>query len=246
MLLYLLLIAFQVWAVLDCLRHHPGSLWVLAVLLLGPFGALAYVFNEMLQGRRFGVPMPTVAAPRDANVGRLEAMIATNPAPALFVELADVHARLGNLPAAAEAYGCALQCDPTDLYARYHLGRALADQGRHAEAADHLRQVHAVDAKYDYGAAAEALADALLATGQEGAAFERYAELAGSSSRSRPKFQYAWLLDRQGRRTEAVDVMREIVSQADSIPDYLRAAELPWIKRAQQFLAQTEGAAAPG
>lgn len=236
MWVYLILIAFQVWAVIDCLRHRPGSLWILVVLLFGPIGALTYVISELLSGRRFGAPVEALPQPRDERIDELEALIQSNPAPALFVELADLHARRHDAAAAADAYGRALETDEGNLYARYHLGRALAERGRYAEAADQLARVHAADAKYDYGAAAEALADALLAAGHDDAAFERYAEIAGSSSRSRPKFQYAQLLDRRGRQAEAAEMMREIVDQEDAIPAYLRPAELPWIEKARLYL----------
>lgn len=236
-LIYGVLIAFQVWAIVDCLRLRSRSMWVLAVLLFGPFGALAYVVSELLRGRWLGdQPAAAPVVVRDPRIQEIEALLALNPAPALLVELGDLRARQGDDRAAAEAYGRSLENDPDSLYARYHLGRALMAQGRHVEAVREFEQVHAQDPKYDYGAAAEALADALLAAGRDGDALTRYAELAEASARARPKFQLGMLLDRAGRRAEALEVMRDIVGQEEAIPAYLRAVEMPWIERARRFL----------
>ena len=234
--IYIVLIAFQVWAIVDCLRLRSRSMWVLAVLLFGPFGALAYVASELFRGRWFGEPLATVPTVRDPRIQEIETLLASNPAPALFIELAELHARRGDHRAAADAYGRALKTDPDSLYARYHLGRALAAQGRHVEAVQEFEQVHAQDSRYDYGAAAEALADALLAAGRDAEALTRYADLAEVSARARPTFQMGMLLDRAGRRAEALEVMREIVDQEEAIPAYLRAREMPWVEQARHFL----------
>ena len=234
--IYGVLIALQIWAIVDCLRLRSRSMWVLAVLLFGPFGALAYVVSELLRGRWFGDRPAAAPVVRDPRIQEIEALLALNPAPALLVELGDLHARQGDDRAAAEAYGRSLETDPDSLYARYHLGRALMAQGRHVEAVREFEQVHAQDPKHDYGAAAEALADALLAAGRDGDALKRYAELAEASARARPKFQLGMLLDRAGRREEALGVMRDIVGQEEAIPAYLRAGEMPWVERARRFL----------
>ena len=92
----------------------------------------------------------------------------------------------------------------------------------------------------DYGMATEALADALLASGQDAAACDRYEELTRTSSRSRPKFQFATLLDKQGRRDEALQIMQEIVEQESSLPSYVLSSEQPWIEQAQQYLKTQE------
>lgn len=249
MFFYALLIAFQVWAIVDCLRRRSRSLWVVAVLLFGPFGALAYVVSEALRGRWGGVvPMPAAIGrdPRDeARIREIEAQLVANPAPALLVELGDLHARGGDSQAAADAYGRSLEADPDGLYARYHLGRALTALGQHADALLQLQQVHAADPKYDYGAAAEALADALLAAGRADDALGQYAEIAETSARARPKFQLGLLLDRVGRRDEARRVMQEVADQAEAIPAYLRAGEMPWVERARQYLESAPPDPAP-
>ena len=53
-LLAILNFGFQFWAISDCLRQRRNWLWILAVLFLGPLGALGYMISELLRGRRFG------------------------------------------------------------------------------------------------------------------------------------------------------------------------------------------------
>ena len=236
LLIYVALIAFQIWAILACWRQRSRKLWVLAVLFFGPFGALAYVVSELLRGRRFGELPAAAPVRRDVRIDELEALLISNPAPGLFVELGDLHVHRGDHRSAADAYGRSLETDPDSLYARYHLGLSLAAQDRQAEAVEELSKVHTADMKYDYGAAAEALADALLAAGRDREALEQYAAVAGSSTRARPKFHWGLLLDKMGQQAEAARVMQEIVDQEDSVPAYLRPGESPWIERARRYL----------
>ena len=265
-LLAILNFGFQFWAISDCLRQHRNWLWILAVLFLGPLGALGYMISELLRGRRFGplqlpegyiadkgkkfeqgwrenltIKHPDVERPvDDERFIQLEKDIAINPAPALLFELADLHAQNGDMEKAVTYYRRGLERDQEDIYARYRLGKALATLGRHAEAVVHLNQVHETDPKHDYGMATEALADALLASGQDAAACDRYEELTRTSSRSRPMFQFATLLDKQGRRDEARQIMQEIVEQESSLPSYVLPSEQPWIEQAQQYLETQE------
>jgi len=265
-LLAILNFGFQFWAISDCLRQHRNWLWILAVLFLGPLGALGYMISELLRGRRFGplqlpegyiadkgkkfeqgwrenltIKHPDLERPvDDERFIQLEKDIAINPAPALLFELADLHAQNGDMEKAVTYYRRGLERDQEDIYARYRLGKALATLGRHAEAVVHLNQVYETDPKHDYGMATEALADALLASGQDAAACDRYEELTRTSSRSRPMFQFATLLDKQGRRDEARQIMQEIVEQESSLPSYVLSSEQPWIEQAQQYLETQE------
>ena len=265
-LVYVLSFGFQFWAISDCLRQRRNWLWILAVLFLGPLGALGYMISELLRGRQFGplkLPEGYIDEKRryveqglqehltkqysdverpveDERFIQLEKDIATNPAPALLFELADLHAQNGDMEKAVTYYRRGLERDQEDIYARYGLGKALATLGRHAEAVVHLNQVYEVDPKHDYGMATESLADALLASGQDAAACDRYEELTRTSSRSRPMFQFATLLDKQGRRDEARQIMQEIVEQESSLPSYVLPSEQPWIEQAQQYLETQE------
>ena len=265
-LVYVLSFGFQFWAISDCLRQRRNWLWILAVLFLGPLGALGYMISELLRGRQFGplkLPEGYIDEKRryveqglqehltkqysdverpveDERFIQLEKDIATNPAPALLFELAELYAQNGDMEKAVTYYRRGLERDEEDIYARYGLGKALATLGRHAEAVVHLNQVHESDPKHDYGMATEALADALLASGQDAAACDRYEELTRTSSRSRPKFQFATLLDKQGRRDEALQIMQEIVEQESSLPSYVLSSEQPWIEQAQQYLKTQE------
>ncbi|MBU22975.1 MAG: hypothetical protein CL476_07735 [Acidobacteria bacterium] len=236
MFVYAVLIAFQIWAIVDCLRQRTRLLWVMAVLLFGPFGALAYVVSELLRGRRFGQAPSEAPVESDPRIAEFEGLLAANPAPALFIELGDLHAQRGDHRSAAEAYGRSLETDPDSLYARYHLGLEFKAQGRNTEAVEELKQVFAADPKYDYRAAAEALADVLLAAGRDREALDQYASVAGASSRARPKFYWGWLVDKAGDAAAAARIMQEIVDEEESVPDYLRSGESPWIDRARRYL----------
>ena len=236
LLIYVVLIAFQIWAIVDCLRLRSRLWWVLGILFFGPIGALAYVFSEFRRGRQFGQSSTIETVPRNPRIDELQSLLLSNPAPGLFVELGDLQVSEGDHQSAAEAYRRSLEADPESVYARYHFGLALAAQGRHAEAVEALRKVYADDPKYDYGEAAERLADALLAAGQDGEALEQYASVVSSWARARPKFYWGLLLDKMGRKDEAKSVMEEIVNQEDAVPDYLRSGESPWIKQARRYL----------
>ncbi len=72
---------------------------------------------------------------------------------AVLTELALAHSQSAALGPAEAAARRLVELDPSDAFARTLLGRALARQSRHAEAAPHLRLAAAMTGDPDAGAA---------------------------------------------------------------------------------------------
>ncbi|MCX4679704.1 tetratricopeptide repeat protein [Streptomyces sp. NBC_01433] len=83
-------------------------------------------------------------------LGGLVEEVPEQVAPRLLLARAYYHsARLGKAEAELRAV---LERDPVEDYARLMLGRTLERQGRHAEAAPHLRMAAALTGDFDSGA----------------------------------------------------------------------------------------------
>lgn len=133
-------------------------------------------------------------------------------------------------------YEEAIQRDPEMLEARYGLAKCLHGLGRYEEAAVALEKLTAIDKKYDYGNAIFGLAESYRLGGNDEKALEKYSEVINSFHFFKAYYHYANLLDKSGKKQEAIDYMKNIVGSSKDLPDYKLEKERFWIDEAHKFL----------
>ena len=130
----------------------------------------------------------------------------------------------------------AIQRDPEMLEARYGLAKCLHGLERYDEASTVLEKLTSLDKKYDYGNAIFGLAECYRLGGNDEKALATYREVINSFHFFKAYYHYARLLDKNGKKQEAIDNMKSIVGSAKDLPDYKLEKERFWIDKAYQYL----------
>lgn len=120
--------------------------------------------------------------------------------------------------------------------ARYGLGKAFHAMGNYSEAAEALEELVKIDKKYDYGNAIFGLAECYRLGGNDEKALAAYGEVINSFHFFKAYYHYARLLDKNGKKQEAIDNMKSIVGSAKDLPDYKLEKERFWIDEAYKYL----------
>jgi hypothetical protein len=227
-------VVLQLLAIIHFIRRRPDTYWLWIILMFGGFGALAYIFIEVLPD--FGLLRSSFQVfPRRKRIKQLEAMIVDNPSIGNYEELGDLYLDDGEFVKARECFDKVLareeSIDP--LYRRGLCAIALNDF--QAAVAD-LERVTARDAKYDYQRAAGLQAYALGKIGQRDKASTLFAEVTETSTLSETQYNYASFLAETGRTAEAREWAERILRKKATMPDYIRRRERPWFRKAKALL----------
>ena len=130
----------------------------------------------------------------------------------------------------------AIKRDPEMLEARYGLAKCLHGLGNYEEAAIALEKLTSIEKKYDYGNAIFGLAESYRLAGNEDKDLEVYGEVINSFHFFKAYYHFAQLLDKKGKKQEAIDYMKSIVGSSKDLPDYKLEKERFWIDEAYKFL----------
>jgi hypothetical protein len=132
----------------------------------------------------------------------------------------------------------ALRREPSNLDARYHLGRCLLELKKPAEAAAYLESVVRERPTHEYGNALLLLAQAQELAGNRAQACETYRLLLKHYPyHPEGSYRYALLLDNVGSREEAVHILRDMVAALEQAPAFQRRRQASWLQRAKFWLA---------
>src|SRR5688572_7295540 len=168
LILHGLVWAFSFWMVADCLRRRESALWVVAILLIQPYGALAYVvylkWSEHRRARvaeRAGAGPVAVGAPLVPLPRRAEAA-----EPLATLDIADQLEEQGRFSEASHIYRRALDAAPGEPRALHGLARCLIELDQAREALDTYEALMAAEPRYRNYAAALEYAEALHRVGR--------------------------------------------------------------------------------
>ena len=90
-------------AVLHFLRRRPDTWWLWVILLLGPIGAIVYLFAEAVPD--LGLLRGSLKFfPRRKRIRELEILVRDNRSPGIFEELGDLYMDDGKIAQARAAF----------------------------------------------------------------------------------------------------------------------------------------------
>jgi hypothetical protein len=227
-------VVLQLLAIIHFIRRRPDTYWLWIILMFGGFGALAYIFIEVIPD--FGLLRSSFQVfPRRKRIKQLEGMIVDNPSIGNYEELGDLYLDDGQFVKARECFDKVLareeSIDP--LYRRGLCAIALND---FLAAVADLEKVTARDGKYDYQRAAGLQAYALGKIGERDKASTLFAEVTETSTLSETQYNYASFLAETGRTAEAREWTERILRKKATMPDYIRRRERPWFRKAKVLL----------
>ncbi len=228
-------IILQVVAIVHFIRRRPDGYWLWVILLLGPLGALVYIFVEVLPDAGL-LRQSFKVFPRRSRIRELEAAILDNPSAGNYEELADLYLEDGNFARARQCYDKAIssRTDSPDPF--YRRGIAELEMGDFAAALPDLERVVGQDPKYDFHRAKGLLAHAYAGTGNVEQAQKLFREAVEISTLSETYYNYATFLAGQERYVEAREWAQRILAKKPTMPGYLKRRERPWFRRASGLL----------
>ncbi len=228
-------VLFQILMIVHFIRNRPETYWFFVILFLGPLGAAAYFFIEVLPG--FHWKMPAIERwDRGRRKGWLEKLVNEAPSQEAVAELARICAKDGEHARAVELFGEALRRDPGDLESLYGRGLSMIETGDYPAAIEDLRALHAADPTFRLYQGSLALARAYEGLGDEPKAIEVYRDILGRTTVSEAYYGLGKLLAKQGNTEEARQAAREILAKQNGLPRYLRRQERPWVWKARMLL----------
>jgi tetratricopeptide (TPR) repeat protein len=211
------------------------------MIILFPVGAVAYFFvvKNRAEGRKTphgSAPTPIRKEVETEETLQLKELIGKFQKAYHYEKLGQVYIEQQKFEMAIPQFEEAIQRDPEMLEARYGLAKSLHGLGNYEEAGVALEKLTAIDKKYDYGNAIFGLAECYRLSGNEEKALETYGEVINSFHFFKAYYHYARLLDKKGKKQEAIGYMKSIVGSSKDLPDYKLEKERFWIDEASKFL----------
>ena len=225
----------QAVAIVHFIRRRPDTYWLFIILIGGWLGALVYILVEVIPDAGL-LSTSFQAFPRRRRIGELERAILDNPSAGNYEELGLLYLDDGNFSRARTCYDKAISSRTDHADPFYRRGVAEIALGDFPAAVPDLERAVAADPNYDFHRAKGLLAHAYAQTGQPEKAEVLFQQATKISTNSETYYNYALLLQSQGRTEEARTWAQNILDKKPSMPGYLRRRERSWFRKAHALL----------
>ncbi len=241
-LIGLLVFAFQIWMIVDCVRSGNEWYWIWIILFLGPIGALIYFF--MFRYRSSGIERSFSKRRNQLRqIEELKSKIHHLDKADHYAGLGDIYRERHEWALAQQAYESALERDDSLFDARVHLGYVLLAQNHCADAWKLLDPALQQKPSFESGQLLWQSARCQAALGQLPQARQLYERLLDSHSYFEAQYEYAELLDRLGDNAACIGAARQLVADVKHAPRFHQRVSRPWLRKAQHLLRAKGGAA---
>jgi hypothetical protein len=245
--------AFSFWLVADALRRQSNPLWVVLILLVQPYGGLAYlVYLKWRAYRRVRAAVPAarvapslVIAQEDESEGR-EPREARGSAPEVdrsadvqaLLDIADGLEEQRRFDEAASLYRRALEQQRADPRSLHGLARCLIELEQMREAIEVYETLMATDPRYRNYAAALEYAEALHRAGRDLDAADLLEGMVAETGRPNHRLALAHYCEAAGQTTRAQRVLSEALVAYASSPARDQAVNRRWQRRISDKLQE--------
>jgi len=240
LILHGLVWAFSFWMVADCLRRRQSPLWMVAILLIQPWGAFAYVvYLKWSERRRARMAAPAGAESAALGASRVPlSRRAVAGEPRATLDVADQLEEQGRFSEASHIYRRALDAAPSEPRALHGLARCLIELEQTREAIDTYEALMAIDPRYRNYAAALEYAEALHRTGRTLDAAGLLEGLVEETGRLNHRLALAHYCEVCGQTARARGVLEGALAAYASSPAPEQEANRRWQRRIADKLEQ--------
>lgn len=237
LILSVLIWAFSFWMVADSIRRRKSLVWVIAILLIPPYGGLVYLVwlkvTESPRGRALlGRVAPSLAGP-PIGVGRAE-----NGAGEPSLDVADQLEEQLRFSEAAAIYRQAFAEDAKSSRALHGLARCLVELHQPEDALQKYEALMALDPRFRNYSAALEYAEALHRSGRTADAIELLDGLVQETGRLNHRLALAHYCQGAGQTGRARSVLNDALAAYDSSPAPEQEANRHWQRRIADMLEQ--------
>lgn len=226
-----LVLLFNLWMMIDAIRKREWT-WVVILLIFPGLGTLWYFFY-MFRGptvtRGFELP----GAHDRRRIKELQAQIHHLDKAHHYSQLGDIFFQRGKLEKAEACYRAALERDPQDLDTRAHLGQCLLRLKRPAEARPLLEGVVTEKPNHDYAHTMMALAETLMALGENDNAILYWQHITRQHEYPRAKVQLAELYFAKNQVEPARAELTDVLADYPHTAAFQRKRDRIWVRRAR-------------
>jgi len=228
-------IILQALAIVHFIRRRPDGYWLWVILFLGPLGAIAYIFVEVIPDAGL-LRQSFKVFPRRKRIRELEAAVLDNPSAGNYEELGELYSEEGQFGRARQCYDKSISARTDSPDPFYRRGIAELELGDFPAAVADLERVVGRDPQYDFHRAIGLLAHAYANTAQPEKAEEFFQRAVKISTLSETYYNYATFFASQGRNAEAREWALKVLAKKPTMPGYLRRRERPWFRRVNGLL----------
>jgi hypothetical protein len=232
MILYLIVIAFQVYCIVDVIRRGRSSIWIMALVFLPLASGIAYLIVEILPGlqgnRHVRAARQKIADTIDPERELRAAQQALDVADTMAnrIRVADALTALGRHAEALPLYRSGAGARP-DFRTAEKLARSLFLNDRPQDALAAVDALPKVSAQSDLDRVKLLRARILEDLGREDEAIAMYADVVDRLPGDEARCRYAALLLKLGRKSEARQILEDVEHRMKYIDRHTRMAEAP-------------------
>ena len=235
----LLLLAFQLWMLVDAVRRQE-YLWAGFIFIFPVLNAIIYFFIVYRSAPTTATGFELPGAYNRKRIKELQAAIHNLDKAHHHAELGDIYFQQGKFQEAEKEYREAIQRDDSDPDFHAHFGQCLLRQGRAEEALPLIERVLAKNPKHDYGHTMMAYAETLAKLGEKEHAMAVWNKVLESNNYARARVQLAELLLESGKHSEARHQLQEFLTDEAHGTSFQQQKDRPWIKRGKALLRQAK------
>ena len=232
MILYLIVIAFQVYCIVDVIRRGRSTIWIMALVFLPLASGIAYFLVEILPGlqgnRHVRVARQKIADKLDPERELRAAQQALDIADTMAnrIRVADALSALGRHAEALPLYERGAGPRP-DFRTGEKLARSLFLNDRPQKALSLLDGLPKTTAQSDVDRVKLLRARILEDLGKNEEALALYADVVERLPGDEARCRYAGLLLKVGRKAEARQVLEDVEHRMKYLDRHTRMAEAP-------------------
>lgn len=232
MIVYLLVIAFQVFCIVDVIRRGRNSIWIMALVFLPLASGIAYFIVEILPGlqghRHVRAARQKIADTIDPERELRAAQQALDVADTMAnrIRVADALTALGSHAEALPLYRSGAGARP-DFRTGEKLARSLYFNDRPQDALAAVDALPKVTGQSDLDRVSLLRARILEDLGRSDEALGIYANIVERLPGDEARCRYAALLLKLGRRADARQVLEDVAHRMKYIDRHTRMAEAP-------------------